>query len=138
MGTSDSVGSSVVLFDGVCNLCNQSVLFILKRDPRARFKFATLQSAYARQRLTAFGADPTRLESVVLLQDNRMYNRSRAALEIARKLNGLWPLLYVGIITPPFLRNWIYDWIAANRYRMFGKKEACMIPTPDLKARFID
>jgi predicted DCC family thiol-disulfide oxidoreductase YuxK len=137
MGSPDEV-KSIVLFDGVCNLCNESVLFVIKRDPDAKFKFATLQSPFAQQRLKEHRADPKRLYSVVLLRGEKMYERSRAALEIARGLNGLWPLLYVFVIVPPFIRNGVYDFIASHRYKWFGRKEECMIPTPELKSRFID
>lgn len=138
MGARDTVEKPVVLFDGVCNLCNQSVLFIIQRDPNAKFQFATLQSAWAREQMESHGADPNRLHSIILLKQNKLYERSRAALEVARGLNGLWPLLYIFVVVPPFVRNAAYDFIARNRYKWFGKKNECMIPTPELKARFID
>jgi predicted DCC family thiol-disulfide oxidoreductase YuxK len=138
MGASDAVVTRVVLFDGVCNLCNQSVLFVIKRDPQGKFKFAALQSSFAREQLKKNDLDSESLYSIMLLQEGKCYQRSRAALEIARQLTGLWPLLYGFIIVPPFLRNWVYDLIANNRYSMFGKKDECMIPTPELRARFIE
>jgi predicted DCC family thiol-disulfide oxidoreductase YuxK len=127
----------VVLFDGVCNLCEGSVLFIIKRDPKGIFRFAALQSTYGSELLSKHGLSTDQFRTIVLVNNDRVYERSRAALEIARRLNGLWSLLYVLIIVPPFLRNWIYDWISSNRYRWFGKKDQCMIPTPELRARFL-
>lgn len=128
----------VVLFDGVCNLCNQSVLFIIRRDPKQKFRFAALQSAFGQEVLGRHHLDPSALYSIILVDGDSVVDRSTAALRIARELSGLWPLLYVFIVVPPFLRNWIYDWISRNRYRWFGKKDECMIPTPDLKARFVN
>jgi predicted DCC family thiol-disulfide oxidoreductase YuxK len=136
MGAPDAVTGSVVLFDGVCNLCNQSVVFIIKRDRSARFKFATLQSSFAREKVNI--ANNRELKSIVLLQDGKIFERSTAALNVARRLDGWWPILYAFVIVPPFIRNWIYDLVARNRYRLFGKRDACMIPTPEVKSRFIE
>ncbi|MCW5911776.1 MAG: thiol-disulfide oxidoreductase DCC family protein [Cyclobacteriaceae bacterium] len=137
MGTPGSVDQPVILFDGVCNLCNSSVLFVIKRDPGAKFRFASLQSDFGKARMRTFGLDDSELNSVLLIQHDKLYRKSRAALEIARQLTGAWPLLYGFMIIPAFLRDWVYNWIARNRYRWFGKKDACMIPTPGLKARFV-
>jgi predicted DCC family thiol-disulfide oxidoreductase YuxK len=126
----------VVLFDGVCNLCNSSVLFIIKRDPRGIFRFAALQSDFSRDLLVKHNIDPDMLHSIIVVHRSRIYRRSRAALEIVRRLGGLWPLLYILVVVPPFLRDGLYDWIASNRYKWFGKKDQCMIPTPELKSRF--
>jgi len=131
------MNKALVLFDGVCNLCNGSVLFILKRDPGQVFLFSALQSKFAHEQLVARGLDPDKLHSIIVLDGEKVYQRSRAALEIARRLSGLWPILYIFIVIPPFIRNWIYDLIAANRYRWFGRRDQCMIPTPQLKSRFI-
>ena len=128
---------SIVLFDGVCNLCNASIQFIIARDRQGRFKFASLQSPSGKTLLSRFQLDPQKLYSVILVLHEKVYDRSRAALEIARRLDGLWPLMYVFIIVPPFLRNFIYDWISRNRYRWFGVRQECMMPTPDMKARFL-
>lgn len=140
MGASGSVvqPEAVVLFDGICNLCSGAVQFIINRDPSAFFKFASLQSEYGQQQLARFGLDPNSLHSVILIQDDTVYQRSDAALKIARKLGGGWPLLYGFKILPRFLRDGIYNLIAGNRYRLFGKKDACWIPTPELKSRFKD
>lgn len=138
MGSRDEVGSPIVFFDGVCNLCDQSVQFIIRHDHRAHFRFATLQSPLGQQILRKYGRAAEAGESVLLLRHGRLFDRSRAALEICRSLSGLWPLLYFFVIVPPVLRDWIYEWVARNRYRWFGKKEACMIPTPELRSRFIE
>jgi predicted DCC family thiol-disulfide oxidoreductase YuxK len=129
----------VVLFDGVCNLCNFAVQFILDRDPFATFRFASLQSAAAAGLLGAFGipapvGDP---ESLVLIDDGKVYQSSTAALRIARRLRGIWKLAYALIVIPPFARDAIYRWIARNRYRWFGKADQCRVPTPELRARFL-
>ncbi|MBN8578789.1 MAG: thiol-disulfide oxidoreductase DCC family protein [Cytophagales bacterium] len=127
----------VILFDGVCNLCNQSVLFIIRHDPQRKFRFASLQSEFGQQQMQARYLNTTQLNTVLLLHNGKIYQKSRAALEIVRRLNGLWPLLYLFIIVPPFIRNGVYNWIARNRYRWFGKQDACSIPTPELQSLFI-
>ncbi len=129
--------SEVVLFDGVCNLCNGSVLFIIKHDRAAKFSFASLQSSYGQSQLKKFCLPVNELNTIFLIKGGRFFNKSDAALEIAKGLNGLWPAFYVFKIIPRFIRNAVYDWIAKNRYRWFGQQEACMIPTPELKARFV-
>jgi len=118
-------------------LCNSSVLFIIKRDPKARFCFAALQSDFGIAKLREYGISSVVPESVLLLEAGELYQKSTAALKIVRKLKGAWPALYIFIIVPKLLRDFIYDFIARNRYRWFGKKDACMIPTPALKARFV-
>ena len=128
----------LVLFDGVCNLCSASVRFIIKRDPEKIFRFASLQSAAGQRLLERFHIHPTELNTIVLVNGDQCYQRSNAALEIARKLSGGWPLLYLFKIIPAFLRDWIYNLISRNRYRLFGKQQACWIPTPELASRFID
>ncbi|WP_425420769.1 thiol-disulfide oxidoreductase DCC family protein [Phaeodactylibacter xiamenensis] len=127
----------VLLFDGVCNLCNGSVQFIIERDPDARFRFASLQSEEGQAVLSRFENRPSDLSSVVLIQDDQLYARSEAALRVARQLEGGWSLLYAFIVVPRPIRDAVYDWIARNRYRWFGKKDACMIPSPDLQSRFL-
>lgn len=128
----------IVLFDGVCNLCNGSVLFIIKRDSQSRLKFASLQSDYGTEQMKRFNLPPSSLNSVLLIKSGQLFQKSNAALEIARMLDGIWPGMYAFKIVPLFIRDFIYDWIAKNRYRWFGKKEACMIPTPEMKARFVN
>jgi len=128
---------SVVLFDGVCNFCNASVNFVIDRDPSARFKFGALQSEEGIRVLSELGMTSDYLESIVLVEDGNVYRDSTAALKIAKKLTGLWPLMYGFIVVPAPIRNVVYRFIARNRYRWFGKMDSCRIPTPDLKARFI-
>jgi predicted DCC family thiol-disulfide oxidoreductase YuxK len=126
---------ATVLFDGVCNLCNASVNFIIDRDPRAYFHFAALQSDAAKQLGEhATSGDP---ESIVLIEDQKRYERSTAALRIARKLSGAWPLFYAFIVVPRPLRDLVYRFIAKNRYKWFGRRDACRLPSPELKARFL-
>ena len=136
MGTPDPV--KIILFDGVCNLCNGSVQFVIKRDPKSKFRFAALQSPFGQEQLRKYGLPADQLYSVMLIEDDKVFQKSTAALKIARALSGGWPLLYAFMALPPFIRNWFYDWIAANRYKWFGKREVCMIPTSELKTRFIE
>ena len=128
----------VIFFDGVCNLCNASVQFAIERDKKNLFKFTALQGEYAKAVLPKFNVDLNQLNSIILLEDGRLYTKSTAALKIARKLNGLWPTLYVFILVPKFIRDWFYDIIAKNRYKWWGRQESCWLPTPELKQRFID
>jgi predicted DCC family thiol-disulfide oxidoreductase YuxK len=127
-----------LLFDGVCNLCSGSVQFILKRDRQGHFRFASLQSEVGKRLMTEHGLDPDALSSVVLIEEGRAYQESTAALRIARHLPGAWKLLRVLSVIPRPLRDAAYRLIARNRYRWFGKTEACWLPTPELRARFLD
>ena len=127
----------IVLFDGVCNLCSGSVQFILKRDPEGRFRFASLQSEAGRSLMVEHGLDPDALSSVVVIEDGRAYQESSAALRIARHLPGAWKLLRVFAVIPRPIRDAVYRLIARNRYRWFGKTEACWLPTPELRTRFL-
>lgn len=138
MGTPDSIGRGVVLFDGVCNLCNHSVQFIIKRDPKGYFHFAPLQSAYGVEKIRQHNISSREMESIILILDSRALKKSNAVLEIARHLNGLWPLCYAFKIIPTIIRDWLYDLVARNRYSWFGRQDSCMIPTPALKARFLE
>lgn len=128
----------VVLFDGVCNLCSGSVQFIIKRDKKGIFRFASLQSGYARNQLLKLGSPSSELYSIMVLEDGVLYERSDAILKIVANLGGFWSALNGFKIIPRFLRDAMYNLIAKNRYRIFGKKDQCMIPTPELKARFIE
>tara|TARA_R110000751_G_scaffold82072_3_gene165276 strand:+ start:1271 stop:1669 length:399 start_codon:yes stop_codon:yes gene_type:complete len=130
--------SKIILFDGVCNLCNGAINFIIKRNSKANLKFASLQSDTGKQLLKEYNIDPLKTDSIVLIDSNKAFLKSDAALRIAKDLDDAYPLLYSFIIIPAFIRNSIYDLIARNRYKWFGKKESCMIPTPDLKSRFLD
>lgn len=139
MGATDSIDSKpIIFFDGVCNLCNQSVLFVIHHDKKGKFNFAPLQSDYAQQKLNGFPYATQELNTILLLKNGKVFQKSTAVLEICRGLSGLWPLLYGLIIIPTFIRNRVYDWVAHNRYKWFGKKQECMIPTPEVKARFKD
>ncbi len=129
----------VILFDGVCNLCNGSVKFVLKNDPKGKFSFASLQSSFAKTKLNRHFPEGNNSDSVVLLEGDKAYTRSTAALRIARGLKGAWPLVYYLLIwVPPIIRNTVYSWIARNRYKWFGKRESCMMPQPKWQHRFID
>jgi predicted DCC family thiol-disulfide oxidoreductase YuxK len=138
MSTDTKIDTSgtYVLFDGVCNVCNYWVQFIIKRDPKAQFKFASLQSEEAQLLLQAHKQKVT-LDSIVLLQDGKVYTESTAILQIFKKLTGMWKLLSVFHIIPKFIRDSFYRWFAKNRYRWFGQQESCMIPTPEVRQRFL-
>ena len=133
----DTSGKIIVLFDGVCNLCNGAVQFINKRDPLSKFLFASLQSDFGQTQLLKLGLDSTQLHSIIVLENGKFYERSDAALKIASGLSQPWSMLGAFRILPQFLRDWAYDLIAKNRYKMFGKQESCMIPTPEMKAKFL-
>lgn len=128
----------VILFDGVCNLCNSSVQVVIRHDPKNIFRFASLQSSFGRQVLSKFSLPSTDFNSFILLKDNKIYTRSDAALKVAGKLNGFYRLLYAFIIIPKFIRDGVYNIIAKNRYKWFGKTEACWLPTPELRILFYD
>ncbi|MFL6196629.1 MAG: thiol-disulfide oxidoreductase DCC family protein [Thermoanaerobaculia bacterium] len=133
----ETTGHPIVLFDGVCNLCSTSVQFILRRDPAGRFRFASLQSPAGQELQARFGMDPAALDSVILVEGDRWYKESDAALRIARGLKGAWKLLTVLRLIPRPLRDAAYRLIARNRYRWFGKTEVCWLPTPELRGRFL-
>jgi predicted DCC family thiol-disulfide oxidoreductase YuxK len=128
---------SIILFDGVCNLCNGAVNFVIKRDPGNVFKFAPLQEKQGALLLKTHAIDIQKLDSIVLIENGNVYTKSSAALRIARKMSNLWPLFFVLLIIPRFIRDGVYDFIAKNRYKWFGKKEQCMIPTLGLKEKFL-
>ncbi len=131
-------GKKIVLFDGVCNLCNRSVQFIIKRDKKQQFLFASLQGKTGQQLLRQFDLPANDLNSFILIDGNNLYKRSTGALRMLKSLGGGWQLLYAFIIIPPFIRDAVYNWIARNRYKWYGKREECMIPTPELRKRFLD
>ena len=128
----------IILFDGVCNLCNSSVQYVITHDPNAIFQFASLQGETGQQLLKQYGLIENNMNSFVLIQDNKAYTRSTAALFVAKRLKGISKLLYGFIIVPSFIRNAVYDIISRNRYKWFGKKDSCMIPTEALKSRFLN
>ncbi len=127
----------ILLFDGVCNLCNSSIQWVIEHDPKAKFRFASLQSETGQTLLKQYQLPTDELNTVVLIDGEKAHTRSDVPLRIVGKIGGAWPLLSVFWIVPRPLRNAVYDWVASNRYRWFGKKEACWLPTPDLKARFL-
>lgn len=129
--------SPVILFDGVCNLCNSSVQFVIERDKKEQFKFASLQSDYGQEQLKKHNLLDKNIDSIVLIENDKAYIKSTAALRIAKRLGSLYPLAYVFIIVPVFLRNLVYDFVARNRYKWFGKQESCWLPTPELRGRFL-
>ena len=127
----------IILFDGVCNLCNDSVKFVIKHDPKDVFWFTALQSDAGMKLATEHGIDTSKTDSILLIDQDKIYVKSTAALKIARHLSGGYPLLFGFMIVPNFIRNWVYDIIAKNRYKWFGKKDSCMIPTAELKNKFL-
>ena len=128
---------SIILFDGVCTLCNASIDFVMKRDPKNRFLVGALQESVSKKVLSDFQVDPAYLDSLVLVEKGKIYFRSTAALRIAKGLGGLWSLFYIFIILPTFLRDPVYDWIGKNRYRWFGKKSTCRMPTAEERKKFL-
>jgi len=130
--------AKIILFDGVCNLCNSSVQFIIKRDKKNQFLFASLQGRTGQEYLRKFNLPADTFNSFLLVEDDHYYTRSTSALRIARSLSGGWPLMYAFMIVPRFIRDAVYNLIAQNRYKWFGKREACWVPTPDLKKKFLD
>ncbi|QLE03016.1 thiol-disulfide oxidoreductase DCC family protein [Galbibacter sp. BG1] len=133
-------GKKIILFDGVCNLCNSSVQFVIKRDDKNTFKFASLQSEIGKKLLAERGIDPAVTDSIVLIDPNvAYYTKSDAAIEIAKELGNGWQIFSVfDYILPKSIRDSIYSFIAKNRYQWFGKKEACPLPSPEQKAKFLD
>lgn len=137
MGSAVASAGQVVLFDGVCNLCNGWVRFVLRRDPRRCFQFASLQSPFGAEVLQQHGLPSDYLGSILLLEAGVLFSKSDAVLRIARSLSWPWPLLSVFVAVPRRLRDVIYDWVARNRYRWFGKREVCMLPSPEEAGRFL-
>lgn len=126
----------IVLFDGECNFCDASVQFIIKNDPKGKFHFASLQSDIGQKLLEEHNV-PSDIDSMILVEGDKIYYKSAAALRICRHLKGFWKLAYVFIVVPAPIRNFVYDFIARNRYKWFGKKESCMLPPPNVRARFL-
>lgn len=131
-------GKKIILFDGVCNLCNSAIQFIIKRDRKDIFRYAALQSELGQQLTKERGIDTQLVDSMILIEPGVAYFvKSEAALEISKEFGGLWGILQVFSWLPSALRNPIYDFVARNRYKWFGKKDQCMIPTPELQAKFL-
>lgn len=133
MGTDREVG--IIFFDGECNLCNGFVNFVIDHDKKNLFQFSSLQSSFAKQALGNI-SEESGLSTVIFKSKDSLYFKSDAALEISKSLSGLWPVFYIFKIVPKFVRDFMYDFIASHRYRWFGKT-SCRIPTPDLKAKFL-
>jgi len=127
----------IVLFDGVCNLCNGVVQFVIKRNKHATLRFAALQSETGQAFLKQFNLPTDSFESFVFISGNTYFTKSTAALQLTRHLDGSWRLLYGLIIFPRFLRDWVYSLVAKSRYKVFGRTDSCMVPTPELRSRFL-
>lgn len=128
---------AIIFFDGICNLCNASVQFVLARDKKKHYKFAALQSEFAKTTLAKFEVDLDALKSILLLENGKLYSKSTAALRVTKHLGYAWPMLYGFVVVPKFIRNGVYNFVAKNRYKWFGQQESCWIPTPELKDRFL-
>lgn len=128
----------IILFDGVCNLCNSSVQFIIERDTENKFKFASLQSEFGQEFLQSHNFPTSEFESIILLDNNKFYTKSDAALKIGKELKGMKFISSALWIFPKFIRDFFYSIIAKNRYKWFGKKDNCWLPTPELKQKFLD
>ncbi len=128
---------NILLFDGVCNLCNHTVQFIIKRDKGAKFKFTALQSDIGQALLKKYDLPLKDFESFVLIRKGNYYQRSSAALQVAKVLGWPWRLFYIFILIPKFIRDFFYNIISNSRYNVFGRQDSCMIPSPELKERFL-
>ena len=133
----DILPQKLILFDGVCNLCNGSVQFIINHDPDAHFMFTSLQSDAGECLLGRLGLPTANFDSFVYIRDGHVYQRSAGALNVLRDLGGFWKIVYAFIIVPRPIRDFVYDLIAKYRYTLFGKRESCMVPTPELRKRFL-
>jgi len=129
---------NVIVFDGICNLCSWSVRFIIKRDPGGVFHFAPLQSDTGARLLDEYGLDANDVKTFLLVHGGKAYIKSDAALEIIKEFRGCWRVLTILHIIPRSVRDWCYDILASSRYRWFGRKDACMVPTDDIKGRFLE
>ena len=127
----------ILLFDGVCNLCNGLVRFIIKRDPKEKFKFASLQSESGKRYLRELGIAENEFESLVLIKRDKFFLKSTGALNILKDLGGFWAVFYILVWVPKPLRDFFYDRIAKSRYKLFGKRDACMVPNPEISSRFL-
>ncbi len=128
----------IVLFDGVCNLCSNSVQFIIRHDKKNQFLFGSLQGKAGQEYLKKFNLPEDSFNSFMLVENDKLYTRSSGALRMLKHIGNGWQLFYAFIIVPKFIRDGVYNFIAKNRYKWFGKKEACWIPTPELKGKFLD
>jgi len=131
------MNSNLILFDGLCNFCNFWVNFIIDHDDKRYFKFASLQSDIAQRILIEKKIDELKIDSIILVVNDQVFSKSSAALQIAKKLNGFWKILYIFSVIPSPLRDLIYDFVAKNRYKWFGKRETCRVPSKDEQERFL-
>jgi predicted DCC family thiol-disulfide oxidoreductase YuxK len=137
-GAETGTSRPILLFDGICNLCNGVTQYVIRRDPLpGKFLFATLQSEAGQHLLRRHGLPTDSLDSFVIIENDRAYSRSTAGLRVLRRLGFPWSLLYPLILVPGPMRDLLYDWIARRRYRWFGKRDVCMMPTPDIQQRFL-
>ncbi|MFL5762297.1 MAG: thiol-disulfide oxidoreductase DCC family protein [Bacteroidia bacterium] len=130
--------TAIVLFDGICNFCDNSINRIIRHDKKNHFRFAALQSESGKKLSQQYGIDTSQTDSIILIEDGKAYTRSSAILRITKNMNRLYPLLYGLLVIPPFIRNAVYDLVARNRYKWFGKKESCMVPTAEVRNKFLD
>ena len=131
------INQPIILFDGVCNFCNSTVNIVIRKDKKKLIKFSALQSNTGKELLLQYGLPVDKLNSFVFIENGKAYTKSTGALIVCKYLSGVWPLLYGFIIVPSFVRNVVYDFIAKNRYKWFGVQQQCMIPTPEVKERFL-
>ena len=129
--------TAIVLFDGVCNFCNATINWVIRNDKRGYFRLAPLQSEAGERLQAEYGFDPRQHETFILIENGKPYDRSTAALRMVRKLGGLYPLAYAFIVVPRPVRDLVYTWIARRRYRWFGRRDECMIPSPEVRERFL-
>lgn len=130
--------TKIVLFDGQCNLCSATVQFLLKRDKKKCFRFVSQQSSLGEKLLAQFSLQDKKLETVVLIDDNKAYTHSTAVCKMMKELSFPWPCGYAAMVIPRFVRNFFYDFITSRRYRWFGKREQCYLPKPEWKDRFLE
>ena len=128
----------IILFDGFCNLCIGSVLFVIRRDPKSSYRFAPMQSEIGRQLLSDAGLTLSELSTFVLIQNGKVFTRSDAALQVLASLGRMWRIFRWMTIIPKPVRDWFYDFIARNRYSWFGKREVCMVPDEEIQSRFLN
>ena len=126
----------ILLFDGTCNYCNRWVNFIIRNDKKSKFRFAALQSDAGKKLLSEYKISPKE-DTAILIENGKAYTKSSAGLIIMKRLGGIYYVLYIFILIPPFIRNLFYDIISRNRYKWWGKREECMIPSDDIKGRFL-
>ena len=132
-----NIPQPLLLFDGVCNLCNSAVQFVIKNDKKKQFHFSSLQSDAAKEILLQFGETNLDLDSIILIIDEKKYSKSSAVLRVAKQLGGFYSIGIIFYIIPKFIRDKVYDFVAKNRYKWYGKRESCMLPSKELKNRFL-